>query len=62
VAYKTIDELIANGQEEKIQQATVIAATPGDETDKLKKHKEILEVGVITQEEFDAKKKQLLNL
>lgn len=30
--------------------------------DELKKFKELLESGVITQEEFDAKKKQLLNL
>ena len=30
--------------------------------DELKKYKELLDSGVITQEEFDAKKKQLLNL
>ena len=30
--------------------------------DELKKYKELLDGGVITREEFDAKKKQLLNL
>ena len=33
-----------------------------DEADKLKKYKDLLDSGVITQEEFDAKKKQLLDL
>ncbi|MBR3588760.1 MAG: SHOCT domain-containing protein [Clostridia bacterium] len=32
------------------------------EADELKKYKDLLDNGVITQEEFDAKKKQLLNL
>ena len=30
--------------------------------DELKKYKELFDSGVITQEEFDAKKKQILNL
>jgi predicted Zn-dependent peptidase len=30
--------------------------------DELKKYKELLDQGIITQEEFDAKKKQLLGL
>ena len=30
--------------------------------DELKKFKELLDMGIITQEEFDAKKKQLLGL
>ena len=30
--------------------------------DELKKYKELLDSGIITQEEFDAKKKQILNL
>lgn len=38
---------------------TVIEATSADE---LKKYKELLDSGVITQEEFDTKKKQLLGL
>ena len=35
------------------------AASPADE---IKKYKELLDLGIITQEEFDAKKKQLLGL
>lgn len=41
-------------------QATVIQQTSA--ADELKKFKELLDMGVITQEEFDAKKKQLLGL
>lgn len=39
--------------------APVAASTPADE---IKKYKELLDMGVISQEEFDAKKKQLLGL
>ena len=35
---------------------------PTDSIDELKRYKELLDTGVITQEEFDAKKKQLLGL
>ncbi len=42
--------------------ATPTASQPTDITDQLKKFKELLDSGVITQEEFDAKKKQLLGL
>lgn len=42
------------------QQTTVIQQTSA--ADELKKFKELLDMGVITQEEFDAKKKQLLGL
>lgn len=42
------------------QNATVIAAlSPAEE---LKKFKELLDCGIITQDEFDAKKKQILGL
>ena len=39
--------------------APVAAATPADE---IKKYKELLDMGAISQEDFDAKKKQLLGL
>lgn len=39
--------------------APVETSSPADE---LKKYKELLDMGVITQDEFDAKKKQLLGL
>ena len=35
---------------------------PADTTDEIKKYKELLDLGIITQEEFDTKKKQLLGL
>lgn len=37
-------------------------SAPLSSADELKKYKELLDMGVITQEEFDAKKKQLLGL
>jgi hypothetical protein len=39
-----------------------INAAPTDPTVELKKYKELLDTGIITQEDFNAKKKQLLNL
>lgn len=39
--------------------ATVVQASPAEE---LKKFKELLDMGVISQEEFDAKKKQILGI
>jgi septation ring formation regulator EzrA len=40
-----------------------VATTPQKENiDELKKYKELLDQGIITQEEFDAKKKQILGL
>lgn len=42
--------------------AAPTAAAEQSSADELKKYKELLDTGVISQEEFDAKKKQLLNL
>ena len=42
--------------------APVVAAAPISVADEIKKFKELLDMGAITQEEFDAKKKQLLGL
>lgn len=53
------DEDIAKMNEPKEQSVTVAALSPAEE---LKKFKELLDMGVITQEEFDAKKKALLGL
>lgn len=44
---------------EAAESTTVVQS---DEMDKIKKLKELLDLGVITQEEFDAKKKELLGL
>lgn len=54
------EEVIRIQQESEGGGATIQAAlSPADE---LKKFKELLDMGIITQEEFDAKKKQLLGL
>lgn len=45
---------------EKKQQTNIISQVSA--VDELKKFKELLDLGIITQEEFDAKKKQLLGL
>lgn len=47
---------------EKVSFAAPIAQAAVSAADELKKFKELLDMGVITQEEFDAKKKQLLGL
>ena len=59
VLEKKINEIQANTS----NASTIASTTPkGDSLDDLKKLKELLDAGVITQEEFDAKKKQLLGL
>lgn len=40
----------------------IVTASAGSAADEILKFKELLDMGVITQEEFDAKKKQLLGL
>lgn len=45
-----------------VPQNTVTTTASSSTTDELKKYKELLDSGVITQEEFDAKKKQLLGI
>ena len=58
-----ISKLLLERQEKKDTSApaspTVVSSSNADE---LKKYKELLDSGIITQEEFDAKKKQLLGL
>lgn len=56
--YTEIGEIISKKINER--QANT-EATPSS-ADELKKFKELLDMGIITQEEFDAKKKQLLGL
>lgn len=61
--HKVIRELIIKRQEEnKNIVVTAPVAESTSNADELKKYKELLDSGVITQEEFDAKKKQLLGL
>ena len=49
-------------EEWKAEQAKAQNPAPVSAADELRKFKELLDSGVITQEEFDAKKKQLLGL
>lgn len=60
--YDTISKLIVERQQGKQSEQSVTNITNTDEADKLKKFKELLDSGVITEEEFEQKKKQLLGL
>ena len=59
--YKIVNELLMERQMAKNTMAEPSAPQNGA-TVQLQKYKELLDSGVITQEEFDAKKKQLLGL
>ena len=62
--FKKATNLPEDATEEEIRQAQSNNGNSGavSSADELKKYKELLDSGVITQEEFDAKKKQLLGL
>lgn len=57
-----LSKLLISRQENKPATQTIKQEIPKSEADELKKYKELFDMGVITQEEFDAKKKQLLGL
>ena len=62
--HKCVSELLIERQS-KIATApttTIKQEIPQSNAEELKKYKELLDMGVITQEEFDSKKKQLLGL
>lgn len=54
--YETIGKLLVE------RQASKTASNKTSSADDLKKYKELLDTGVISQEEFDAKKKQILGV
>lgn len=59
--FTTVSDLLKERQHK--QQTTIIKdETAQSNADELKKYKELLDSGVISQEEFDTKKKQLLGL
>ena len=60
--YEVINKLIIERQNQKPSSVLQTIETKSDEADQIKKYKDLLDSGVITQEEFDAKKKQLLGL
>ena len=61
--FEAISNLLLERQGQQKHQETVVKQEINQSNaDELKKFKELLDSGVITQEEFDAKKKQLLGL
>ena len=62
--HTAISKLLVERQNKtkEIAQTVVKQEVPQSNADELKKYKDLLDSGVITQEEFDAKKKQLLGL
>lgn len=61
--HKAISDLLLERQSKPKAEATTIKQEiPQSNAEELKKFKELLDSGIITQEEFDAKKKQLLGL
>ena len=60
--HNSINDLLINRQKKNSEPTTPSVASSTFNADELKKFKELLDMGVITQEEFDAKKKQLLGL
>lgn len=61
VEMNEINEYIQNKLKECKTTKTIINSAPS-EADEIKKFKELLDQGIITQEEFDLKKKQLLGI
>ena len=59
---KIYDVVIEIQSKPQSVQPIVAETVAMDEADKLKKFKALLDEGIITQEEFDAKKKELLDL
>lgn len=62
--HEAISKLIMERQEQKVANTSVTSdsTAPKSNIDDLKKLKELLDSDIITQEEFDTKKKQLLGL
>ncbi len=59
--HRAISDLLMERQQKPAAQAAAPQIAVSD-ADELRKYKDLLDSGVITQEEFDAKKKQLLGL
>ena len=62
--HSTISKLLVErqGKEKTVSTTTIKQEIPQSNADELKKYKDLLDSGVITQEEFENKKKQLLGL
>lgn len=60
--HRIVSELLVERQNKSHAETTIRQEIQQSNADELKKYKELLDNDVITQEEFDAKKKQLLGL
>lgn len=60
--HKAVSELLIERQNQVKAVTSIQQEIHQSEADELKKFRELLDSGIITQEEFDAKKKQLLGL
>lgn len=60
--FGTISEILIQRQDKQRDNTTPVKESSTVSADELKKFKDMLDSGIITQEEFDAKKKQLLGL
>lgn len=60
--FHVVSDLLVKRQNETNVSKSIINGVTSSNADELKKYKELLESGAITQEEFEAKKKQLLGL
>lgn len=60
--YSLFESAKYQAQANMYAQPAAAAAAPASVADELKKFKELLDMGILTQEEFDAKKRQLLGL
>lgn len=58
----TIRKLLVERQQKPVAATTIKQEIPQSNAEELRKYKELLDMGVISKEEFDAKKKQLLGL
>ena len=58
----TIRKLLIERQQKPVAATTIKQEIPQSNAEELRKYKELLDMGVISKEEFDAKKKQLLGL
>lgn len=60
--YEVINNLLIERQQKSVNATVIESAPKTDEVEQIKKYKDLLDSGIITQEEFDMKKKQLLGL
>ena len=60
--HKCISDLLIDRQQKEPVAPVIKQEVPQSQAEELKKYKELLDMGVLSTEEFDAKKKQLLGL